>query len=107
MEMWRNVAVCTSLAFQAQVCMSISIYAFVSIYECLFIYVFSHHSPTYPATYLSKHMYTYIHTYIHTTGKTATVHHVLARLRREKKELPFTHVEINGLRLSSPAQVAS
>lgn len=52
---------------------------------------------------------------IHTThtneyeciGKTATVHHVLARLRRERKDLPFTHVEVNGLTLSTPAQVST
>ena len=40
-------------------------------------------------------------------GKTATVHHVLGRLRRERKDLPFTHVEVNGLTLSTPAQVTS
>lgn len=38
-------------------------------------------------------------------GKTATVHHVLGRLRRERKDLPFTHIEVNGLTLSTPAQV--
>ncbi len=38
-------------------------------------------------------------------GKTATVHHVLGRLRRERRDLSFTHVEVNGLTLSTPSQV--
>ncbi|EWM25611.1 origin recognition complex subunit 1, partial [Nannochloropsis gaditana] len=41
------------------------------------------------------------------TGKTATVHHVLSRLRRERRDLGFTHCEINGLTLSNPTQAYS
>ncbi|GAB5037423.1 origin recognition complex subunit 1 [Nannochloropsis oceanica] len=38
------------------------------------------------------------------TGKTATVHHVLGRLRKERRDLGFTHCEINGLTLSNSSQ---
>jgi len=40
-------------------------------------------------------------------GKTATVHHVLGRLRKERRDLGFTHCEINGLTLSNPSQVGA
>ena len=34
------------------------------------------------------------------------MHHVLGRLRKERRDLGFTHCEINGLTLSNSSQVA-
>ena len=42
------------------------------------------------------------------TGKTATVHEVLRSIQEDRHDLPeFTFVEINGMKLTEPAQAYS
>ena len=42
------------------------------------------------------------------TGKTATVHEVLRSIQEAEDDLPeFTFVEINGMKLTEPAQAYS